>query len=76
MCFPILNEQQIEDFLQNGLITLHGSFEPSAAREWIEASGQAGDVILMHSFILHTASQNVRGKARIISNRRFISRSR
>ncbi len=35
---------------------------------FIEASGQAGDVILMHPYILHAASQNVRGKARIISN--------
>ena len=40
----------------------------SECREFTEATGKLGDVFLMHPFLLHTASQNVRGTARAITN--------
>lgn len=36
--------------------------------DFVELTGQAGDVVLLHPYILHATSQNVLGVARIISN--------
>lgn len=40
----------------------------NGCREFSEATGQLGDVFLLHPFVLHTASQNVLGTARVITN--------
>lgn len=37
-------------------------------REFVEATGKAGDVYLLHPFSLHAVSQNILKKARIITN--------
>lgn len=36
--------------------------------EFVELTGQAGDVVLMHPFMLHATSQNVIGHGRLITN--------
>ncbi len=36
--------------------------------DFVEITGQAGDVVLLHPFILHAASQNPSGRARFITN--------
>jgi Phytanoyl-CoA dioxygenase (PhyH) len=40
----------------------------SQCRDFVEMTGQAGDVVLLHPYTLHTTSQNVLGAARIITN--------
>lgn len=40
----------------------------SECRDFIEVTGRAGDVVLIHPFVLHTVSQNHRGTARMITN--------
>ena len=37
-------------------------------QDFIEITGQAGDVILIHPFVLHAGSQNPSGRARFIAN--------
>ena len=37
-------------------------------RDFVEVTGRAGDVLLVHPFVLHTVSQNHRGTARLITN--------
>jgi hypothetical protein len=37
-------------------------------RDFVEMTGQAGDVVLLHPYMLHATSQNVLGVARIITN--------
>ena len=37
-------------------------------RDFVELTGEAGDVVLLHPYTLHAASQNVLGVARIITN--------
>ncbi len=37
-------------------------------RDFIEITGEVGDVVLLHPFILHAASQNPSGRARFITN--------
>lgn len=37
-------------------------------RDFVEMTGAAGDVVLLHPFTLHATSQNVLGVARIITN--------
>jgi hypothetical protein len=37
-------------------------------RDFVEMTGQAGDVVLLHPFTLHATSQNVLGVSRIITN--------
>ncbi len=37
-------------------------------REFVELTGQIGDVVLIHPFLLHASSQNHSGKARFITN--------
>ena len=37
-------------------------------RDFEEVTGCAGDVVLLHPFVLHTVSQNHRGTARMITN--------
>jgi Phytanoyl-CoA dioxygenase (PhyH) len=37
-------------------------------REFVEMTGQAGDVVLLHPFTLHATSQNVLGVSRFITN--------
>ncbi|HLK56522.1 MAG TPA: hypothetical protein VKU00_08160 [Chthonomonadaceae bacterium] len=39
-----------------------------ACKEFIELTGQVGDVALIHPFVLHASSQNHSGKARFITN--------
>lgn len=34
----------------------------------MEITGNAGDVVLLHPFVLHSASQNPSGRARFITN--------
>ncbi len=36
--------------------------------DFIEVTGKPGDVVLLHPYVLHAASQNVRGVARFITN--------
>ena len=36
--------------------------------DFVEITGRAGDVVLLHPFILHAASQNPSGRARFITN--------
>ena len=36
--------------------------------DFVEITGNAGDVVLLHPFILHSASQNPSGRARFITN--------
>ncbi|HEY9378881.1 MAG TPA: hypothetical protein VIQ02_17535 [Jiangellaceae bacterium] len=36
--------------------------------DFIEVTGELGDVVLLHPFVLHAVSQNVLGTARIITN--------
>lgn len=37
-------------------------------RDFVEMTGEAGDVVLLHPYTLHATSQNVLGVARIITN--------
>jgi hypothetical protein len=37
-------------------------------RDFVEMTGEAGDVVLLHPFTLHATSQNVLGVSRIITN--------
>ena len=37
-------------------------------REFVELTGQIGDVVLIHPFLLHASSQNHSGRARFITN--------
>jgi len=37
-------------------------------RDFVEMTGEAGDVVLLHPFTLHATSQNVLGADRIITN--------
>ncbi len=37
-------------------------------RDFVELTGEAGDVVLLHPYTLHAVSQNVLGVARIITN--------
>jgi hypothetical protein len=37
-------------------------------RDFVEMTGEAGDVVLLHPFTLHATSQNVLGLGRIITN--------
>lgn len=37
-------------------------------QDFVEMTGSAGDVVLLHPYTLHTASQNVLGVARLITN--------
>ncbi len=37
-------------------------------QDFVEITGNAGDVVLLHPFILHAASQNPSGRARFITN--------
>jgi hypothetical protein len=37
-------------------------------RDFVEITGRAGDVVLLHPFVLHTVSQNHNGTARMITN--------
>ena len=37
-------------------------------KDFVEITGKAGDVVLLHPFILHAASQNPSGRARFITN--------
>ncbi len=37
-------------------------------RDFVEMTGKAGDVVLLHPFTLHATSQNVLGVARLITN--------
>jgi hypothetical protein len=37
-------------------------------RDFVELTGAAGDVVLLHPYMLHATSQNVLGVARIITN--------
>ena len=37
-------------------------------KDFVEITGNAGDVVLLHPFILHSASQNLSGRARFITN--------
>jgi hypothetical protein len=51
---------------------LPGDFDYAAligqCRDFVELTGKAGDVVLLHPYMLHAASQNVLGVARIITN--------
>lgn len=51
---------------------LPGKFPHAAlieqCRDFVELTGEAGDVVLLHPYTLHAASQNVLGVARIITN--------
>jgi hypothetical protein len=40
----------------------------SQCREFVELTGEAGDFVILHPYILHASSQNVLGVPRIISN--------
>ncbi len=40
----------------------------SECHDFIEVTGRAGDVVLIHPFVLHSASQNHRSTARLITN--------
>jgi hypothetical protein len=40
----------------------------SQCHDFIEVTGQAGDVVLLHPYMLHAASQNHRGVGRFITN--------
>ena len=40
----------------------------SQCRDFIEFTGQIGDVVLLHPYVLHTASQNHSGIARFLTN--------
>ncbi len=37
-------------------------------KDFVEITGEAGDVVLLHPFVLHAASQNPSGRARFITN--------
>ncbi|NKB68243.1 MAG: hypothetical protein GKR89_14370 [Candidatus Latescibacteria bacterium] len=37
-------------------------------RDFVEITGRAGDVVLLHPFVLHAASQNPSGRPRFITN--------
>jgi hypothetical protein len=37
-------------------------------RDFVELTGEVGDVVLLHPYLLHAASQNVLGVSRIITN--------
>jgi hypothetical protein len=51
---------------------LPGDFDYAAligqCRDFVELTGEAGDVVLLHPYTLHATSQNVLGVARIITN--------
>ena len=51
---------------------LPGDFDYAAligqCRDFVELTGEAGDVVLLHPYMLHATSQNVLGVARIITN--------
>jgi Phytanoyl-CoA dioxygenase (PhyH) len=51
---------------------LPGDFDYAAligqCRDFVELTGAAGDVVLLHPYTLHATSQNVLGVARIITN--------
>jgi Phytanoyl-CoA dioxygenase (PhyH) len=51
---------------------LPGDFDYAAligqCRDFVELTGEAGDVVLLHPYLLHATSQNVLGVARIITN--------
>jgi len=53
-----------------GLHPFEGGFEKpiTECHDFREATGKAGDVILMHPYMLHASSQNHSGKARFITN--------
>ena len=46
------------------------ALDPSLTREetFVEATGEAGDVYILHPFMLHSASRNLLRKIRIITN--------
>ena len=54
--------------IQKGL--LPGGFGQliDKCEDFVEITGEAGDVVLLHPFILHAASQNPSGRARFITN--------
>ena len=37
-------------------------------QDFVETTGELGDVVLLHPYVLHAVSQNVVGKARLITN--------
>lgn len=45
-----------------------GSHLIGQCREFIELTGNAGDVVLLHPFMLHASSQNPSGRPRFITN--------
>jgi hypothetical protein len=51
---------------------LPGDFDYAAligqCRDFVEITGEAGDVVLLHPYMLHAASQNVLGVARFMTN--------
>lgn len=53
-----------------GLVPREAEFgkRVEGCREFAEATGEAGDVFLIHPYTLHSASQNPSGRARFITN--------
>lgn len=46
----------------------HFGAQVKACSDFVEMTGRAGDVVLMHPFILHAQSQNPSGRPRFITN--------
>ncbi len=55
---------------RSGIHPFEGAFSSyiDQCHDFREATGKAGDVILMHPYMLHASSQNHSGKARFITN--------
>lgn len=55
---------------RDGVHPFEGKFGDfiTECHDFLEATGKAGDVILMHPYMLHASSQNHSGKARFITN--------
>jgi hypothetical protein len=57
-----------EGILPTGSPELSFSSLIHQCHDFIELTGQVGDVVLIHPFVLHASSQNHSGKARFITN--------
>jgi hypothetical protein len=66
----VLGPGDIAHFLDKGHVTLRACFTPEAANEYskAEATGEVGDVYLIHPLVLHTMSPNGLRRARFITN--------
>jgi hypothetical protein len=68
---PIVSRYLAEH--RNGIVLSEFNFGPlvSQCHDFVEVTGKVGDIVLLHPFILHASSQNLKRKARFLTNPPF-----